>query len=92
MDQLDLRGRFAEVALLGLTWALAVMAPMVLLGILPGIASDFWIMFGLSVAYFGYTGIRARRKGLTKPFILRIVVPAALLVVSSLVVAVTRIV
>jgi hypothetical protein len=92
VDIFELRGRVAEVALLGTTWVLAIMAPMVLLGMLPEIGNEFWILFVLAVAFFGYTGIRARRKGLTKSFFLRVMVPAVLLGVSSLVVAMSRMV
>jgi len=42
-----------------------------------------WCLMGALFAYFGYTGIRAWRKGWKSRFILRIIVPLSLLAVSS---------
>jgi hypothetical protein len=39
----------------------------------------FWCVVGTTIGYFTYTGFRARRRGWKARFILRIVVPAALL-------------
>lgn len=46
----------------------------------------FWCGLGVAIAYFSYTGVRAWRRGWKARFILRIVVPAALLVSATIVI------
>jgi hypothetical protein len=43
----------------------------------------YWGGLSVAVAYFSYTGFRARRRGWKARFILRIVVPAVLLLSAS---------
>ena len=45
---------------------------------------EFWCAIAAAIGYFSYTGVRAWRRGWKARFILRIVVPAALLMTACL--------
>lgn len=47
---------------------------------------SFWCVICLAIVYFSYTGIRAWRRRWKARFVLRIVVPTALLVTSTMLV------
>ena len=84
MDPIDFRLKLTMAVLLGTTWTMLVLLP-VLIADKPGpIPASFWIIFGALPLYFFYTGVRAWRRGWKSRFILRIVIPLALLAVSSI--------
>jgi len=70
------------VLLLG-TWGFAALVPPIIGGVVPRPDPWMWCLMGVSFAYFGYTGVRAWRRGWKSRFILRIVVLLSLLAVSS---------
>jgi hypothetical protein len=84
VDLGELRLKLTMGVLLGMTWTLAFLLPILLgeVGVMPG--AEFWWPFGALLAYFLYSGLRAWRKGWRSRFILRVVVPVGLLVVSSI--------
>jgi len=92
VDLIELRWRASEVVLLGATWVLAIVAPMVIVGMLPKVGNEFWILFAFVLAYFGFTGVRARRDGQIKSFFRRVTLPVVLFCASSVFVAVYKLV
>ena len=83
MDIFDVRVRFPLAILLGTVWALLTIAPLMAAGVVPAPPLSFWIIFGGLFFYFIYTGMRAQRSGWTSRFVLRVLVPVALLAISS---------
>jgi hypothetical protein len=87
VDRLLYRFKLSVAAFLGLTWVLAILIP-ILLG-RPAAVADagsagvWWVLGGI-FAYFLYTGVSAWRRGWRGRFVLRVVVPIALLIVSSI--------
>jgi len=77
------RERGAMAALLVGIWTFAFILPLIIWG--PGVAPPalVWVVVGALAAYFVYSGIRALKKGWKSRFILRVVVPISLFVVSS---------
>ena len=71
------------VLLLG-TWIFAALVPPMIGGVFPRPEAWIWWLTGSLFAYFGYTGVRAQRRGWKSRFILRIVVPLSLFAISSL--------
>jgi len=82
-DPVEARITLTMGGLLFLTWIFAAMVPLIIGGLVPKPDPWMWCLMGVLFAYFGYTGIRAWRRGWKSRFILRIVVPLSLLVVSS---------
>ncbi len=82
-DPVSARLTFSVGVLLFFTWIIAALVPPMIGGLVP--RPDLWMgcLIGSLFAYFGYTGIRARRRGWKSRFILRIVVPLSLLAVST---------
>jgi hypothetical protein len=83
MDIFDIRAKFSAALLLGAVWILLVMLPLMAAGVLSMPPPSFWFIFGGPFLYFLYTGIRAWRRGWKSRFVLRVVVPFTLLVLSS---------
>lgn len=79
---------FHVAVLLGVYWLVVFAIPFMIAdaSINPGTLG--WCFFGALISYCAYTGLRALRRGSKARFILRIVVPAALFVTASMVVAV----
>jgi hypothetical protein len=65
------------------TWIFAILAPPMISGTLHRPDPWLWYLMAALYSYFGYTGIRAWRRGWRSRFILRIVVPLSLFAVSS---------
>ena len=82
-DPLRARLALSVGALLFSTWIFAILAPPMISGDLSRPGPWLWCLMGTLFAYFGYTGIRAWRRGWRSRFILRVVVPLSLFVVSS---------
>jgi hypothetical protein len=82
MDPNELRFKFAVAGFLGVMWLMVVMLPPVLAGDLNAPPTSVWCIFGGIFLYSLYTGVRAWRRGWKSRFILRIVVPLALLATS----------
>ena len=85
VDYTALRTKIGVAGLLGGVWLFLLMAPPALAGLFAVPPASIWWIFGLLLAYFVYTGIRAWRRGWKSRFVLRIVVPLSLLVLSSVV-------
>jgi hypothetical protein len=75
--------RMRMAVFVAICWMLAVIAPPMLAGFAPSPGIALWLPMALAFAYLGYSGMRARRKGWRSRFILRVVVPLALLATSS---------
>jgi hypothetical protein len=75
----------ASAMILLLYWALVFSMPLLIAS--PEFRSSdtvgFWAGFCVAIGYFTFTGIRAWRRRWQARFVLRIVVPAALLVIST---------
>jgi hypothetical protein len=84
VDPFELRTKLTFAALLGVVWTFLAMLPLMLAGKIDMPPLMFWWLPAGLWAYFTYTGIRAWRRGWTSRFVLRIVVPIALLLVSAL--------
>lgn len=69
--------------LLFFTWVFAALVPPMIGGVFPRPDPWMWCLIASFFVYFGYTGMRAWRRGLKSRFILRIVVPLSLLAASS---------
>jgi len=65
-----------------IAWFFAVIIPPSLGGFVTSLDSSLWMIIVPLFAYMGYSGMRARRKGWKSRFILRVVVPSALLGLS----------
>lgn len=50
----------------------------------------FWLVICAAIGYFTWTGVRAWRRGWKARFIMRIVIPAALLIIACTSFGVTR--
>jgi hypothetical protein len=83
MDIFDIRVKFPAAVLLGALWILLVMLPLMAAGVVSTPPLSLWYLFGGLFLYFLYTGIRAWRRGWKSRFVLRVVVPITLLVLSS---------
>jgi hypothetical protein len=84
VDPLDLRAKLSVAALLGGVWLFLLMLPLCLAGMLFVPPASVWCVFGGLFAYFLYTGVRAWRGGWKSRFILHVVVPIVLLMLSSI--------
>jgi len=82
MDPNEFKFKFTVAGLLGIMWIVLVMLPPVLAGDLYAPPASVWCIFGGIFLYSLYTGVRAWRRGWKSRFILRIVVPFALLTIS----------
>ena len=69
--------------LLFCTWIFAILTPPMISGTLHRPDPWLWCLMAALYSYFGYTGIRAWRRGWRSRFILRIVVPLSLFAISS---------
>jgi hypothetical protein len=84
VDPIDLRIKLSVAALLGGLWIFLMFLPLALAGILSMPPAHVWGLFGALFMYFVFTGIKAWRRGWKSRFILRVIVPIALLVLSSI--------
>jgi hypothetical protein len=87
MDQALLQQRIFMVVIVSLQWLAVAAVPFNVLGILsPFTGSDGWSLAFVAavVVYCFYTGYRAWKRGWKSRFILRIVVPTSLFVLSCL--------
>jgi hypothetical protein len=76
---------FASAIILFLYWAFVFSMPLLIASqeFRSSDALGFWAVLCVAIGYFSFTGIRAWRRRWKARFVLRIVVPAALLVISS---------
>jgi hypothetical protein len=84
VDIVEYRLKLTVAAFLGFTWFVAIMVPNFLGGSGEMPPAGVWCVFAGLFTYFFYTGFRAWRRGWRSRFILRVVVPISLLVVSSI--------
>jgi hypothetical protein len=84
VDPIDLRIKLSVAALLGGLWIFLMFVPLGVAGMLSMPPAPVWGLFGGLFVYFVYTGIKAWRRGWRGRFLLRVVVPIALLVLSSI--------
>ncbi len=70
-------------SLVAVGWLFAAWLPLVVVGFLSPLPFNFLAFLFFLYAYLGYSGFRALRKGWKSRFILRVVVPAGLLLASS---------
>ena len=82
-DPLRARLALSVGMLLFFTWIFAILAPPMISGTFHRPDPWLWCLMAALYSYFGYTGIRAWRRGWRSRFILRIVVPLSLFAVSS---------
>lgn len=82
-DPLRARLTLSVGCLLFFTWVFAALIPPMIGGVIPSPDPRLWCLIGGLFAYFGYTGMRAWRRGWKSRLILRIVVPLSLLAASS---------
>ena len=87
VDIVEYKFKLTVAGFLGLTWVVAILVPVLLSrsGTTEHAADAgvWWFLGGLYV-YFLYTGVRAWRRGWRSRFILRVVVPIALFIASSI--------
>jgi hypothetical protein len=84
VDPVELRARLSVAALLGGLWLFLLGVPLAVAGVLFMPPVPVWGVFGALFVYSLYTGIRAWRRGWKSRFILRVVVPIALLALSTI--------
>jgi hypothetical protein len=84
VDPVELRARLSVAALLGGLWLFLLALPLAVAGVLFMPPVPVWGVFGALFVYSLYTGIRAWRRGWRSRFILRVVVPIALLALSTI--------
>ena len=82
-DPTELRIMATVGCLLLVNWCFAIFLPLMIAGFVARLDPWMWFLVTGLFAYFGYTGIRARRRGWKSRFILRVIVPVVLLVISS---------
>jgi hypothetical protein len=84
-DLIHKQWQVASALILVLYWGFVFMLPFMILAQImskeptSGIPLPVWCVLSASIGYFSYTGVRAWRRKWKARFILRIVVPAALL-------------
>ena|ERR1700743_3786654 len=83
MDPSELKVKVAMAGLLGGLWVVLLALPPMLIGSLAQPPAVLLIFFAVLLAYSLYTGIRALRRGWRSRFILRVVVPLSLLMISG---------
>ena len=84
VDPVELHAKLSVAALLGGLWVFLLALPLAVAGVLFMPPAPVWGVFGALFAYSLYTGIRAWRRGWKSRFILRVVVPIALLALSTI--------
>jgi hypothetical protein len=84
MDPIELKSKVAMAGLLGGLWLILLAFPLMLTGGLALPPAGLLIFFAVLFAYSLFTGIRALRRGWRSRFILRVVVPLSLLMLSSI--------
>jgi hypothetical protein len=79
---------FASAIILFLYWTFVFSMPLLIADqkFRSSAPLEFWGVLCVAIGYFSYTGIRAWRRRWKARFVLRIVVPAALLVTSTMLV------
>jgi hypothetical protein len=82
VDLIEFRLKFTVAILLVLLWVMLLLFPLLVAASPP---LWLWCFFGALFAYSLYTGIRAWHRGWTSRFILRVVIPLALLTLSCIV-------
>src|ERR1700744_2048070 len=88
VDPVELRAKLSVAALLGGLWLFLLAVPLAVAGVLFMPPVSVWGVFGAIFAYSLYTGIGAWRRGWKSRFISRVVVPIALLMISTICVSV----
>ena len=83
MDHWQYREKIAMIGVVAVQWLVVVSAPAMLLGC--GAGLDPWTatLFAAMTGYCFFTGYRAWRRRWRSRFILRLVIPTGLLIVSS---------
>jgi hypothetical protein len=84
MDPSELKTKVAMAGLLGGLWLILLALPLMLTGGLASPPAGLLIFFAVLFGYSLYTGIRAPRRGWRSRFILRVVVPLSLLMLSGI--------
>lgn len=77
-------------ALIVIYWIVVFIIPFVIVDADAKPGALGWSIFAALIGYFGYSGWKAFRRGAKTAFILRIVVPAGLLVTAASIVAALR--
>lgn len=84
-DTLRVQGKMGMFMVVAMYWIIVALIPAVILGYIRSPLQDVWqvaLMCAAIVGYCAYTGYRAWKRGWRSRFILRVVVPGALFVIS----------
>jgi hypothetical protein len=82
-DYMALRERVVMGTFVAAAWVFALAIPPALSGVMSAPDAKVWALLAVLYAYMTYSGIRALRKRWRSRFILRVVIPACLLSVST---------